>query len=44
MICSDHPFNPHVFVKKLFTAEELEMVGKGIVPPHLTAKFKKVKN
>jgi hypothetical protein len=42
MICTDHPFNPHVFVKKALNAEELEMVAKGIVPPHLTAKYKKV--
>lgn len=42
MICTDHPFNPHVFVKKALNVEELEMVAKGIVPPHLTAKYKKV--
>jgi hypothetical protein len=42
VICTDHPFNPHVFVKKALKAEEMEMVLNGIVPLHLTAKFRKV--
>jgi hypothetical protein len=42
VISTDHPFNPHVFLKKLLSAEDLEVINRGIVPPQLTAKFKKV--
>mmetsp|Transcript_12588 Transcript_12588/g.12221 ORF Transcript_12588/g.12221 Transcript_12588/m.12221 type:complete len:1255 (+) Transcript_12588:255-4019(+) len=41
MICTDHPFNPHVFLKKALTEDEMGNVEKGNVPSHLTAKYKK---
>lgn len=43
VISTDHPFNPHVFMRKTLTSEELDIIGRGIVPPSLTAKFKKVR-
>ena len=42
VISSDHPFNPHVFLKRLLSPEDLDIINRGIVPPQLTAKFKKV--
>ena len=42
MMCFDHPFNPHVLVRKLLTPVDIEMVNKGFVPNHWTPKYKKV--
>ncbi len=44
VISTDHPFNPHVFLRKMLTSEDLEVIARGIVPSQLTAKFKKVLN
>lgn len=42
VLSNDHPFNPHVLLKKSLTAEQLEMIGRGVFPSHLTMKPKKV--
>jgi hypothetical protein len=42
VICTDHPFNPHVFFRKALSPEDLETVMRGVIPQQLTAKFKKV--
>ena len=35
VICADHPFNPHVFLRKPLNRGDLELIAKGIIPPHL---------
>lgn len=35
VICADHPFNPHVFLRKPLNRTDLELIAKGIIPPHL---------
>lgn len=42
VISTDHPFNPHVFIRRMLSAEDLETISRGFVPAQLTAKFKKV--
>lgn len=39
---TDHPFNPHVFLKRTLTSEDVDTIMTGNVPPQLLAKFKKV--
>jgi len=41
VICTDHPFNPHVFLKNTLTHDEYNLIISGIIPPHLTAKANK---
>eukprot|EP01041_Mallomonas_annulata_P000815 gene815-1591_t len=41
IICVDHPFNPHVFLKDTLTMDELSSVMSGIVPDHILSKLKK---
>ena len=41
-ICADHPFNPHIFMTPSLTPEDLEMIEKGVIPPDIMAKNKKV--
>ena len=43
LICNDHPFNPRVFVKKGLTTDEIGHISRGIVPPYLAIKTKKVR-
>ena len=42
VISTDHPFNPHIFIKSLLTSEDLETIARGLVPSSLTAKYKKI--
>jgi hypothetical protein len=35
VICADHPFNPHVLLRKPLTAADLELIEKGVIPPQL---------
>jgi hypothetical protein len=42
VIGTDHPFNPHVYLRQNLTAEDFEIINRGTVPPQLLAKFKKV--
>ena len=35
VICADHPFNPHVFLRKPLSIADLDLIGRGIIPPHL---------
>ena len=35
VICADHPFNPHVFLRKPLSTADLDLIGRGIIPPHL---------
>jgi hypothetical protein len=42
VVSSDHPFNPHVFLRKLLSPEDIETIGRGLVPAAIMAKFKKV--
>jgi hypothetical protein len=35
VICADHPFNPHVFLRKPLCRTDLDLIGRGIIPPHL---------
>eukprot|EP01035_Chromulina_nebulosa_P021112 gene21112-27356_t len=42
LIGTDHPFNPHVFLRQTLTQEDLEIISRGSVPPQLLAKFKKL--
>lgn len=35
VICADHPFNPHVFLRKPLSSADLDLIGRGIIPPHL---------
>jgi hypothetical protein len=35
VICADHPFNPHVFLRKPLTAADLELIERGVIPPQL---------
>lgn len=43
VICIDHPFNPHVLLKKDLTpSEEAQLTSSSQIPPQLLAKFRKV--
>ena len=35
VICADHPFNPHVFLRKPLSVSDLDLIGRGFIPPHL---------
>jgi hypothetical protein len=35
---NDHPFNPHVLLRKALSAENLELIDRGIFPVHLISK------
>lgn len=41
IICTDHPFNPHVFLKHTMTPEEQTTVVSGVVPDHILSRLKK---
>lgn len=36
---NDHPFNPHVLLRKTLSEENLELIDRGIFPVHLLAKY-----
>lgn len=36
---NDHPFNPHVLLRKTVSEENLELIDRGIFPVHLLAKY-----
>lgn len=38
---NDHPFNPHVLLRKTLSVENLELVDRGIFPVHLLTKYPK---
>eukprot|EP01031_Cornospumella_fuschlensis_P025739 gene25739-31085_t len=38
---NDHPFNPHVLLRKTLSQENLELVDRGIFPVHLLTKYSK---
>eukprot|EP01038_Epipyxis_sp_PR26KG_P005818 gene5818-8024_t len=42
VLSNDHPFNPHVLLRSLISPQHLEMIDRGIYPPQLTMKMKKV--
>jgi hypothetical protein len=35
---NDHPFNPHVLLRRALSAENLELIDRGIFPVHLISK------
>jgi len=42
VIVNDHPFNPHVLLRQSLTPQQFDLVNKGILPPQLLNKSKKV--
>lgn len=38
IIANDHPFNPHLLLRKALSGEDLELVDRGIFPMHLFTK------
>ena len=42
VICSDHPFNPHVSLTRLLSADDREVILKGGIPSHVLERNKKV--
>ena len=44
VICADHPFNPHVFLRKPLNRGDLELIAKGVIPPHLRKVSKEHKH
>ena len=42
VLSTDHPFNPHVFIRKYLTTEDMDTLSKGVVPPQFSSKYKKV--
>lgn len=42
VISNDHPFNPNVLLRSSLSAEHLEMIDKGMFPPQLLVRPKKV--
>lgn len=41
---NDHPFNPHVLLRKSLSVENLELVDRGIFPVHLLTKYPKTQS
>ena len=35
---NDHPFNPHILLRQTISAENLELIDRGIFPLHLLSK------
>jgi hypothetical protein len=35
---NDHPFNPHVLLRTMINAENMELIDRGIFPVHLITK------
>jgi len=42
VISNDHPFNPNVLLRSSLSMEHLEMIDKGLFPPQLLVRPKKV--
>jgi hypothetical protein len=42
VMSQEHPFNPHVLIKKVLTPEDFEFIGKNIIPPAYSSKHKKL--
>lgn len=38
---TDHPFNPHVFLRRKLSAEEFNSISQGSIPSHLATKGNK---
>lgn len=38
---NDHPFNPHILLRQTISAENLELIDRGIFPLHLLSKAAK---
>ena len=43
VVGGDHPFNPHVFLRKLITQEDAESIYRGAIPKALLEKMEKFK-
>lgn len=43
VISNDHPFNPNVLLRSSLSTEYLDMIDKGIFPPQLLIRPKKVR-
>lgn len=46
VVSTDHPFNPHVFLRKLISQEDTDSIYRGAIPKSLLErmeKFKKVR-
>eukprot|EP01039_Chlorochromonas_danica_P005482 gene5482-6036_t len=39
---NDHPFNPHVLLRKTISDENLELIDRGIFPVHLLSRYTRV--
>ena len=40
-IFTDHPFNPHVFLRKFLETEELAILSRGVIPSSFIGRLKK---
>ena len=38
---TDHPFNPHVFLRTAVNSDELRLINQGVIPQHMTTKSNK---
>jgi hypothetical protein len=38
---TDHPFNPHVFLRTTVNSDELKLIHQGVIPQHMTTKSNK---
>ena len=41
-ICTDHPFNPHIFLTKFISSDEKSAILSGTIPQSFVTKNKKV--
>jgi hypothetical protein len=43
LITADHPFNPHVFLRKSLTGDDIEVLTRENITSKIVVKYKKVK-
>jgi hypothetical protein len=42
VMSQEHPFNPHVLIRKALTPEDFEFIAKNVIPPAYSSKHKKL--